>query len=315
MMTYISKTPILLIAFNRPDYLEQTFAKVRMVQPAHLYIAVDGPRPDHDGEYEKVRECQSFAKKVDWPCKVHTLFREKNVGCGHGPAEAISWAFETTDRLVILEDDCVAEDSFFRFCDEMLELYANDERVWLISGRGHHPEYPFFKDYDYIFSHYGHTWGWATWKRCWKQYDIMMSDFPKWLSMGGAYNVEGSKMQGKYYNDWFSDIYSRIEEEVTHSWDAQWLYTFWKHGGLAIVPALNQIHNVGAMGTHTTSSNSFLDLPSAFLDFPLRHPDFVLPIRDYEDYHFNKHILPMKPNGGVGLKGVVKRIIKKVLGK
>lgn len=293
---YHCSTPVLIVAFNRPDYLAQTFERVREAKPPRLYLAVDGARVDRDNEAERVAECQQFVKKVDWECNVYTLFRKENVGCGFGPATAIEWAFEKEDALIVLEDDCVAENSFFRFCDEMLERYKDDNRVWLISGRGHHPEYPFFKEYDYIFSHYGHTWGWATWKRCWKRFDLKMKDFPLWKALGGANNVMTTKAERRFYNKWYNSIFCNIDKVILHSWDAQWLYAYQKEGGLAIVPSKNQVHNVGVMGTHSIAKSSLLDLPSCPLHFPLRHPEYVIALSDYEKYHFNHHIKKINPN-------------------
>ena len=168
-MKTIVKAPVLLIGFNRSDTMQQVFNAVRRAQPDKLYYAVDGARPNKDGEKEKVQQVRDIISQVDWPCEVHTLFREENVGCGFGPADAITWAFENEDRLIVLEDDCVPSQSFFRFCHEMLELYKEDKRVNLVSGRSHHGGSRFFAKYDYIFTRYAHTWGWATWKRAWNQ--------------------------------------------------------------------------------------------------------------------------------------------------
>ena len=115
--------PVLLIAFNRPEMTQKTFDAIRVAKPSELFIAVDGPRANHPSDVEQSKKVQEITKQVDWPCNLHTLFREKNVGCGYGPSGAISWAFESCDRLIILEDDCVASPSFFQFCTEMLERY------------------------------------------------------------------------------------------------------------------------------------------------------------------------------------------------
>ncbi len=306
---YQCKTPVLIVAFNRPDYLAQTFEQVRKVRPSILYLAVDGARDNRDNEIAKVKECRGFAQKVDWTCEVHTLFHETNVGCGYGPAGAINWAFQTTDSLIILEDDCVADISFFRFCDELLERYSSDQRVWCISGRGHHPEFPFFKDHDYIFSHYGHTWGWATWRRCWNHFDMMMSDFPLWQKLGGAKNTLSNYDERNDYYKWFQTIYDHIHDEVTHSWDAQWEYARMKEGALNICPAVNLIHNIGVEGTHFNNSSEFHDLPSTSIHFPLRHPEFVMPLAEYEEYHFRKHIRVIRPRCPLH---VVKKIVVSV---
>lgn len=179
------KAPVLLIGFNRADTMQQVFDAVKKAQPEKLYYAVDGPRK-YKNETDDVQAVRDITKQVDWPCELHTLFREDNVGCGRGPAEAITWAFNDEDRMIVLEDDCLPSESFFTFCDEMLERYKDDERVNIISGRSHWHGSHFFDKSDYIFTHYAHTWGWATWKRVWNEYDIRMRDFPDWLSVGGV---------------------------------------------------------------------------------------------------------------------------------
>lgn len=297
------KAPVLLIGFNRPDNMSQVFASIKQAQPSILYIAVDGPRPDKEGETEKCQQCKELAKQVDWPCELHTLFREKNAGCALGVSGAISWAFENEDRLIILEDDCVPVQSFFTFCDEMLERYKDDTRVWQVCGRSYHANSEFFKDSDYIFSQYAHIWGWATWKRCWNQFDLMMSDFPNFILTGGAYNVFHSPKLAKRANNGNIGRYKNIEELSSHTWDYQWGYTKLKNGGLGIVPSVNLIKNIGtASGTH--SSGVYIDtLPTGELPTPLRHPSFIIANAKHDEYHFKHHIT----------KPLYLRIINKVL--
>lgn len=281
----IPKAPVLLIGFNRPDTMQLVFNAVRTAKPDKLYYAVDGARPGKDEE-DRVQQVRDIVKQVDWPCEVHRLFREKNVGCGFGPAGAISWAFENEDYLIVLEDDCLPSQSFFRFCNEMLQRYKDDERVNIVSGRSHQHGSKFFNKYDYVFTHYAHTWGWATWKRVWNQFDIYMKDFPEWIENGGSMNVLEKEMAVGTDKS-LSLIYNDIEKEVTHSWDSQWYYTRLKTGGLGIVPCRNLIHNIGAGGTHTLSYDK---LPLEEMPLTIRHPSFVVINGDYEQYHYENHI-------------------------
>lgn len=295
--------PVLLIGFNRPDTMQQVFDAVRIAKPEKLYYAVDGARPDK-GEEDRVQQVRDIVKQVDWPCEVHTLFREKNVGCGFGPAGAITWAFENEDRLIVLEDDCVPSQSFFRFCNEMLELYKDDERVNIVSGRSHHAGTIFFEKQDYIFTHYAHTWGWATWKRSWNEFDIYMKDVPEWLSIGGYINTTASKKIGKRNNQDLLKKYIHIDSEVSHSWDTQWSYTRHKTGGLGIVPCRNLIHNIGEMGTHSFGHTATNDLLAEELPLELRHPKFIVINAEYELFHYKYHVSKKS--------SLVKRIIGKI---
>ena len=286
----MKRSPVLLIGFNRPDNMSQVFAQIRKAKPDVLYIAVDGPRESKEGEEKKCEECRSFAKQVDWPCEVHTLFREKNVGCALGVSGAISWAFENEDRLIILEDDCVPDISFFSFCDNMLEMYKDDTRVWQVCGRSYHPNSSFFDKSDYIFSHYAHIWGWATWKRCWAHFDLYMKDFPEYIKQGGAYNVFQSQELAKYANRFNERVYNNIEYVSSHTWDYQWSYTKEKNGALGIVPRFNLIKNIGTeSGAH--ANGAYVDtLPFSSMPNEIRHPLFVIDYSDYDEYHSRNHV-------------------------
>ena len=259
---------------------------MRKAQPLKLYYAVDCARIGKIGEEEKVDAVKAIIQDVDWPCEVKTLFQSENRGCGYGPAEAISWAFENEDRLIVLEDDCVPTQSFFLFCDEMLDRYKDDKRVNIISGRSHHQGSKFFDNQDYIFTHYAHTWGWATWKRVWNQFDMKMSDYPSFAKNGGTYNVFFDKKEAQFWEKQFTHVYNNIEQEVSHSWDMQWVYARLKEGGLGIVPAHNLISNIGAgNGTHT--STAFVDISASEMPGDIRHPEYIIINRDYEQFHFD----------------------------
>lgn len=270
--------------------MQQVFDQVRKAKPQTLYIAVDGPRKERVGEDHECERCRDIVHQVDWPCEVHTLFREENVGCAKGVSGAISWAFESEERLIILEDDCVPVCSFFSFCDEMLEKYKDDTRVWQVSGRSYHANSSFFQDSDYVFSYYAHIWGWATWKRCWAQFDLMMSDFEEFLSVGGAENVYFSSLDPHGTNKFYKRLYKTIDYVSSHTWDYQWSYIKLKNGGLGIVPCKNLIHNIGSdSGAH--SSGSYVeDIISEEMPSVIRHPRFVIPMKSYDDYHYKHHI-------------------------
>ena len=185
----INEAPVLLITFNRTDTTLRVFNAIRKAKPPKLYVFNDGPRKNNENDRKAREEINQIIDKIDWKCDLTLFFPEKGFGPGFGPANAISWAFEKEDRLIILEDDCVPSQPFFSFCNHILEKYNDDTRVWLVSGRSHQQGSKFFEKQDYIFSHYGHTWGWATWKRCWDHFDLEMKKWPDFYQNGGFSNV------------------------------------------------------------------------------------------------------------------------------
>ena len=284
-------TPILLIIFNRPETTQAVFNAIREAKPAILYISADAPRDGNANDVINCAKARAIVKDVDWECETHYRFLDQNVGCGYGPASAISWVFEREDRAIILEDDCVPAQSFFPYCDYLLEKFKNDQRIWLVSGRSHHPHYQFFDTHDYIFTFFGHTWGWATWKRCWNHFDIEMSDYPLFAKEGGFFNVFSNPDIAKYFNSTYNAYYND-KQLSSHVWDYQWVYARLKNRGLCIVPSKNMILNIGAVGTHSNCVSS-VHLIEKDEDYLLKsEPHFMLPIRDYEEMHFRRHISP-----------------------
>ena len=152
-------TAVLFLIFNRLDTTKQVFEAIRQAKPPRLYIAADGARSSREGEAEKVQAVREYIiQNIDWECEVKTLFREQNLGCKYAVSGAIDWFFENEEMGIILEDDCLPSQSFFWFCEELLERYKDDMRVWHIGGsnfqngikRG---------DGDYYFSKYNTFFG------------------------------------------------------------------------------------------------------------------------------------------------------------
>jgi len=170
-MLFNLKTPVLLIAFNRPDNTEKVFNRIRQAKPEKLYIAVDAARKDKKGEIEIVNEVIEIVKNVDWPCNVRYRFNESNLGAEITVSSAISWVFEEEDYAIILEDDIIAPISFFEFMQEMLIKYKDEEIIGTVSGNNFTP-IETENNEDYFFAKYGHSWGWGTWKRAWKDFDL-----------------------------------------------------------------------------------------------------------------------------------------------
>ncbi|MDR7920716.1 glycosyltransferase family 2 protein [Thermosynechococcus sp. HY213] len=285
-MKYQLGKGVLFLIFNRPHTTQRVFEAIRQVRPPRLYVAADGPRADREGEAEKVAEVRRIATQVDWPCEVKTLFREKNLGCKVAVSSAITWFFEHEEKGIILEDDCLPHPDFFRFCDELLEYYKQDERVWVITGNN-------FQDgqwrgkASYYFSKYSHCWGWATWKRAWSKYDVNISFWPAWSKSSAWQNLHFNSVEEEYWRKIFNRVYS---SEI-NTWDYQWTACVWYHGGLTATPNVNLVSNIGfgSDATHTkTAGHIHANLP-VFPIGEIQHPSEVAVDVEADKYTFNEH--------------------------
>ncbi len=281
------RSPILFLVFNRPEVTQRVFDAIRIARPPKLYIAADGPRKDKVGEVERCQAVQEIISKVDWPCEVSRLVREKNLGCKIAVSSAIDWFFSCEPEGIILEDDCLPHPDFFVYCDELLEKYRDDERIGLISGTSFVDlqEEHFLKDSeDYIFTRYPSIWGWASWKRVWNDYDL---DIKLWKTHRQDVSVMTPYLKLRKKNDRLFDQVSRSQIDT---WDYQVSFLLWSTGRLSICPRFNLIENIGfgPDATHTkirkSNKNGSNQLSAFRLVFPLVVPKILVPNYAYQEW-------------------------------
>lgn len=233
-------TPILFLIFNRPDTTFKVFKEIKKIKPSKLYIAADGVRQNKPDEKEKCEKTRQVIKEIDWGCDVKTLFRDKNLGCKIAVSSAITWFFENEEEGIILEDDCLPNQSFFQFCSEMLNYYRTNHEVMHIGGSNFiHNKFPV--DKSYYFSRHNHIWGWATWKRAWTKYDVFIKDLPNFYEQR-TINTVFNKNSAKYY--WLYK-FIKVYLKKIDTWDYQWSFAIWQNNGKSIIPSVNLIANIG----------------------------------------------------------------------
>lgn len=270
-------TPILFLIFSRPDTTEQVFQRIRAIKPSRLYVAADAPRENRPDEAKRCAETRSIIERIDWDCELKTLYRDKNLGCKMAVSSAISWFFEQEEYGVILEDDCLPDLSFFPYCEELLLRYKDDDRIGHISGNCFLPQYiPQGQSYD--FCSISHIWGWASWRRVWKNYDV---NFPFWYECKKNPALLKSLFTNLREEIYFSSFISDALEGSNgiHTWDVQYLYMLRSQSQLSICPTVNLVTNIGlnSVGaTHTSRKNKKLFVSSQAAIFPLVHPTYVM---------------------------------------
>lgn len=269
----IFNTPILFLIFNRLDTTKQVFERIRKTAPAKLYIASDGPRDNREGEEEKVNVVRDYVlKSIDWNCEVKTLFREKNLGCGKAVSQAITWFFENEKMGIILEDDILADLSFFRLCDELLKKYKDDDRIGQIGGFNVIDKE--LESNEYYFSKYPQIWGWASWRRAWADYDFTISSWEKLRNTDFVYRAFSNKYFAKERIETYNKTYNS-RGEYYNTWDFQWTFCNLVQNRLTIIPGCNLITNIGFNkdATHTfVKKDPRNNIQRGEIIFPLKHP-------------------------------------------
>jgi hypothetical protein len=245
-------TPVLFLVFNRPEPTRRVFHAIRAARPARLFIAADGPRAHRPDDEALCQEVRAIVTAVDWPCRVETLFRERNLGGRVAVSEAMDWFFSHVDEGIILEDDVLPSAQFFPFCEELLNHYRDDPSVMMIAGTNPACHRVDIRE-SYAFSGYALIWGWATWKRAWKAYDVDISTWP--TPRGRAAVTQFHAASPRFSRMWF-DIFDGMKAGRRDSWCYQWSYALMLHKGCSVVPAGHLVTNIGfgVDATHTTGS-------------------------------------------------------------
>jgi hypothetical protein len=259
--------PIAFFIFNRPDTTRRVFEEIRRSRPSTLLVVADGPRPDHPGEAEKCLAVRDIIDQVDWPCDLRKNYSESNLGCKTRVSSGLDWVFEMEENAIILEDDCLPQPTFFRFCGDILDYYKDDKEIMHISGDN------FLQgknkiETSYYFSKYAHVWGWATWRRSWILFHEYDHDFERLDLDFRIFKTQSER------NFWAKLLEQLRTRQMDYTWDYQWALICLSHKALCAMPKSNMVSNIGfgQGATHTQNISWLASLPTLAMDFPLRHP-------------------------------------------
>ena len=276
-------TPVVLIAFNRPQLARRTLAAIRAAAPRRLFLVADGPRPERPEDRELCAATRAVLAEIDWPCEVERRFAEVNVGLEANVELGLDWVFGQVSEALVFEDDCVPDASFFAYACELLERYRDDPRVWHVAGNRHGVPRRLFHGDSYAFSTWASVWGWATWADRWQRHRALFprdhvhrsaadrGDAPVRTSPAEARPGTLVTRAGQRH---FGEA-ARSSDVVTHGWDKHWWLTIMTEGGLSVTPSANMVVNAGfgPDATHGVVERS--DDPVEPMAFPLTHPGEV----------------------------------------
>lgn len=269
-------TPVLFLVHRRPELATQVLAAIRLARPVRLLVAADGPEEDE--------RCQQTRRQVlqgiDWPCSVQTRFSQAQMGCRKAVSEALDWGFGLHEKLIVIEDDCLPDVSFFQFCTELLERYEGRQEVMQISGCNE-TGYEASDGRSYFASRFPSIWGWASWRRAWVHHDPFMQTWPA-LRQTATWS-QTCRFPGE--TAWRTSLYDAGFAGDVDAWSFAWNFAQHAQGGLSLIPTTNLVANLGwgADALHTRDvSDPRAHMTTGEMTFPLNHPE-VLKVDDRAD--------------------------------
>jgi hypothetical protein len=288
----MSRVPVVFFVFGRLETTARVFEQIAAARPDTLLVVADGPRTDKLDDPARCEAVRELVSHPTWDCDVRLNFAAANLGFNQRISSGLEWAFSQFEEVIILEDDCLPDPSFFPFCAEMLERYRFDERVMMITGCnfqfGRHRG-----DASYYFSQCVGTWGWASWRRAFRHFDREMGAWPSERVGAMLESVWPVPSIVQYWHARFDEAYHRQVD----AWDYQWAFAMWRNNGCQIAPNANLISYIGCLPdtAHTTDVGaSYCNVPTSPVAFPLRHPERVERDRTADLFEFYRAFLNLE---------------------
>jgi hypothetical protein len=281
------RTPVVLIAFNRPELLRRNLAVLRAVRPQQLFVVADGPRANRPDDVRLCSDVRALVADVGWPTDLRTTFAERNLGLEANVELGLDWVFGQVDRAIVLEDDCIPDPTFFPYCAELLDRYADNPRVWQLSGDNHGVPRAMFGERSYDFSTWASVWGWATWADRWHRHRAVfprdharaadrVDAVPRTADAVRTTPAESppDALVTAAARRHFAEVATNSDGDA-RGWDHHWWVTVIANGGLSTTPAVNLIQNdgYGEGATHTRAAKP--PAPAEPMPMPLVHPPEV----------------------------------------
>ena len=265
------QSPIALFIYNRPDCVKQALDKLSLVDFYKLYIFSDGPRDSKD--LDLCDKCVEVVKshKIYKEKSCILIKNEKNKGMVNQICYGLDFVFANHESLIYLQDDQEINSSSYSFCNELLDIYKNNNEIGHINLSNFIPKYAHDLETSYFFSYFISVWGFGTWKRVWNSYDPQMKEW-KLLNKESFLKKYFTNSKHRHAVKKMYDLHCFNDDPWT--WDYQWEFNCLNNAPISITPTVNLCRDIGFNredSTHNKGINPF-DYPLQEISLPLVHP-------------------------------------------
>jgi hypothetical protein len=301
-MNTIDKLPVVLFIFKRSESLDRIFEQIRNYRPKKLYLIADGGRSEDEWDLVEITRKKAI-ELANWDCEIITNFSEKNVGVYDRIGEGAKWVFQREKKAVFLEDDNLPADTFFDYCNELLDRYEMNDNIGWVCGTNYLGDTSYLGKESYYFTHHLLPCGWASWADKFLEfYDGELNTLNK-ISID---NMKSTYTDRRLFQQELHTIEQTrlnfLKDPKTISWDRQMCFSIRSTKKFGIAPCKNQIKNIGVdnhseHGGNTmnnTMTARFCEIPISSLDFPLIAPLEVALNDHFEKENTNIILYPLK---------------------
>ena len=242
-------TAIILFAYKRPDHVKRVFESLlanRNIHRYHIIVVQDGAR-NEDEQILTETTSRVINENLKNFSSSEAINATKNLGLAGSIISGINYAFTKYEKCIVLEDDILVHPEFVNYMQELLDVYEDKEEIGSITGfqlvnRG-------LRKKTRIYSSNRHSsWGWATWRRVWKDVDW------KILETVEINNPKIAKMLSKGGGD-LSGMLDLVKRGEIDSWSVLFDLNMILRNLYCIHPVQQLCVNIGMDGSGTNYSN------------------------------------------------------------
>lgn len=274
----MKKAAVIIFCYNRPTHLKRLISVLKKNNERNYYFCSDGPKTESDKKnVDKVR-------KIIDNCKLNILnkkYLDSNIGIRQIFYIGLNFVFKYERKIIILEDDVIPSQSFFTFCDKLLDKYKNNLKISQIGGSNINDNLSKKNLHSYFFSKYSNIWGWATWANRWTDYDNNFTHLTHLLNSNNLKKAISNKSEYLFWKKYFC-IHKK--NKTIGTWDYAWTYTNFLKNRLSIVPKNNLINNIGFDFGSGVNPQKLKNLKKSQINIKLNHPKKIQRNLIYDQY-------------------------------
>jgi hypothetical protein len=244
--------PVALFVYNRPEHTRRTLkflAANNLADESRLFIFSDGPKTSRDQQL--VEEVRNIVKNSSGFKSVDLIFRPQNLGLAASVISGVTDLVNTYGSVIVFEDDLISSPYTLQYFNDALNRFQDNEKVMHI-GAYMYPLQPESLPQTFFYR-ITTSWGWATWKRSWDQFepdiDVLMAKFNR--QKINDFSIDGAMNFWKQMRD--------FKAGRNNSWAIRWYASVFLAGGTALHPAHSLINNIGhdGSGVHSGSHDLY----------------------------------------------------------
>lgn len=235
---------IAIFAFNRPKHLSECLSSLESCVGFQNFVGtifIDGAR--NDIEQSLVDECYEVADNFSLRHSFKVTKRESNLGLASSIRSGIDQIFQSSDSIIVIEDDLVLHPGFLHFVSSGLAKYADEKKVSSISGY----QYPIQRPpTSAVFLLGADCWGWGTWSDRWNDTNFHAASLLQEIrenNLVHQFNLDGT-------NDYTGMLEQLINGDID-SWAILWHASMYVQKRLTLYPPTSFVSNEGGDGSGT----------------------------------------------------------------